>query len=136
MKYNIIEELPSVQEITDLRKSIGWKEIEPDTLQKELQRTWYGLHVLCDAKVIGAARIVGDGKSHFHICDVMVWPEYQNKGIGSDMLQKMLGHIAANAKPGAIVGLVAAEGKGSFYEKFGFRLRQNARLGYEMVQYF
>ena len=43
-----------------------------------------------DNKVIGIIRIVGDGYSVILIQDILVYPEYQRKGIGTALLQHIL----------------------------------------------
>ncbi|EZH66629.1 hypothetical protein DH09_11970 [Bacillaceae bacterium JMAK1] len=41
-------------------------------------------------KLIGLIRVVGDGKTIIYIQDLLVLPAYQNRGLGSDLLVKVL----------------------------------------------
>ena len=70
-----------------------------------------------------------------YIHDIMVIPEYQNKKIGTIIMNKLLGKVDEIKKenPDLRVYLGATKGKEEFYEKFGFVKRIDANLGYGMV---
>jgi len=57
--------------------------------------------------------------------------EYQGRGVGRDIMDKLNQLILARATPGAFIGLMAAEGVAPLYEKFGFRSRPANRPGME-----
>jgi hypothetical protein len=44
-------------------------------------------------------------------------------------MDAVLGYLEGAAKPGAFVGLMAAEGAGGFYERYGFQRRPDDRPG-------
>jgi hypothetical protein len=52
------------------------------------------------------------------------------------MMKEIMNYIAENACEGAIVGLMSAQGKEEFYEKFGFRKRPNEKFGHGMMQFW
>ena len=56
--------------------------------------------------------------------EIIVLPEYQGRGIGKRIVNKLLEHVRNTAIPGTWVevGLTAVKGKEPFYEKFGFSL--------------
>ncbi|MBR0491836.1 MAG: GNAT family N-acetyltransferase [Clostridia bacterium] len=65
----------------------------------------------------------------------MVKPEFQNKKIGTMIMNKLLSKINELKKenPNIRVYLGATKYKESFYEKFGFIKRIDANLGYGMI---
>ena len=70
-----------------------------------------------------------------HIHDVMVMPEYQNKKIGTSIMNKLIEKIETIEKENQDVRvyLGASKGKEGFYRKFGFIERQDADLGAGMI---
>lgn len=48
----------------------------------------YSAHI--GEKLIGIIRVVGDGYSVIFIQDILIFPEFQHKGIGTALLQCML----------------------------------------------
>ena len=74
------------------------------------------------AFLVGMGRLVGDGAMYWYLQEIIVLPEYQGKGIGKSIVNRLIEHIKSTAVPGTRVdvGLTAVKGKESFYEKFGF----------------
>jgi len=85
---------------------------------------------------VGMARLVSDGGYVVFIVDVLVLPEYQRKGIGKTMMEKIMEYICGKLKDGYCiqVDLMAAKGRESFYEKFGFIKRPDDNFGCGMTQ--
>ncbi|HEX2952802.1 MAG TPA: GNAT family N-acetyltransferase [Bacillota bacterium] len=135
-KYQLIERIPTVDELFALRGWVGWQLGEKDAFSKGLDRSLYGVCAMIDGEVVGIARVVGDGFTCFYIQDVIVKPEFQKMGIGKSLMGKVMQYITKNATTGAIVGLMAAKGKESFYEKFGFWRRPNEYFGHGMMQFW
>ena len=77
---------------------------------------------MADGEVIGMGRLVGDGVMYWYLQEIIVQPEYQGKGIGTAIVNKLLEYITEHTEKGEFtsVGLTAAEGKEGFYERFGF----------------
>jgi len=69
----------------------------------------------------------------FYIQDVIVIPEYQNKGIGTQLMKKVMEYIEKHANDNSVIGLMSAKGKEKFYEKFGFSIRPNENFGSGMT---
>ena len=84
---------------------------------------------------MGYGRLIGDTICFMYIQDVMVKPEFQNKKIGTMIMNKLLEKINEIKKenPNIRVYLGASKNKESFYEKFGFIKRIDANLGYGMI---
>ena len=86
-------------------------------------------------KIIGYGRIIGDGICFLYIHDVMVIPKYQNKKVGSQIMNKLLEKInqIKIENPYVRVYLGTSKGKEKFYERFGFITREDANLGSGMI---
>ncbi len=78
----------------------------------------YGVHILYEGVTVGMGRIVGDGALNFEIVDVAVDPAHQGKGLGRQIVQKIVTWLDNNAFKGAYVSLVADVPE--LYAKFGF----------------
>jgi len=72
-------------------------------------------------EVVGAASVVGNGVEAFHVRDVMVRPEYQGSGIGSQMMGELVAWLHREVPQGQHVTLLTGTRNMSFYEKFGFQ---------------
>lgn len=135
IKY--IERTPSADEFNYLTNSVGWGIRGKNIIEEALKNTLYSLCVYDDAKLIGYGRIIGDKTIFLYIQDIMVIPEYQNKHIGTGIMNNLLNQINEYKKinPQIRTYLGASKGKESFYEKFGFISRPNDELGSGMILY-
>lgn len=108
-----------------------WK----NELEKAFANIIYSVSVYDGDKIIGYGRIIGDGIFFLYIHDSMVVPKYQNKKIGSQIMNKLLEKInqIKLENPYVRVYLVASKGKEKFYERFEFITRENANLGSGMI---
>ncbi len=134
--FVLIERKPTAREFLELRKSVGWPSLDAPSVKAGLNSSCYGVCALIDNYIIGTARIVGDGRTCFYLQDVIVRPEWQGIGIGTAMVENTLKHVENNACHGAVVGLMSAEGKEAFYERFGFWKRPVKNFGCGMVQFW
>lgn len=125
MNIKISERTPSVEEYSALRKSVGWKVLEQNKIQKGLTNSVYCVCVENDNELIGFGRIVGDGGTVFYIQDIIVAPEFQKQKLGTLIMNKIMEFIKNNCSPDAIVGLIAFSDLDVFYKKFGFTYNKN-----------
>nr|WP_122013354.1 GNAT family N-acetyltransferase [Maliibacterium massiliense] len=128
----------SVADYNALRKVVGWSAVEPEMAQQGLQNAYYFVCAMEGSRAVGMLRVIGDGGYSAFIDDVAVHPDYQGRGIGKTMLGMALAHLRGTLKPGQslMVSLLAATGKESFYERFGFARRPNDAHGAGMTQWF
>ena len=131
----IKENVNNVDEFNLLYDSVGWGSYDKKISKKALSNTYYSVSIYDDNKIIGYGRLIGDGICFMYIHDVMVIPKYQNKKIGTSIMNKLLGKIEEIKKenPDLRVYLGASKGKEGFYNKFGFIERQDAGLGAGMI---
>jgi GNAT superfamily N-acetyltransferase len=70
--------------------------------------------------VVGTALLLSDDVSFYYIKDVMVHPDWQNKKIGTALMESLNRWIDENGSPNALVGLFTGENLDKFYRQFGF----------------
>ena len=132
---SIKENVNSIEEFNYLYDVVGWESYDEKVSEKALANTMYSVSVYDDDKIIGYGRIIGDGICFLYIHDVMVIPKYQNKKIGSQIMNKLLEKVnqIKIENPYVRVYLGASKGKEKFYERFGFITREDANLGSGMI---
>ncbi len=131
----IKENINNIDEFNLLYDLVGWSAYDKEISKKALNNTYYSVSIYDDDKIIGYGRLIGDGICFMYIHDVMVIPEYQNKKIGTSIMNKLIEKIEfiKRENPDMRVYLGASKGKEGFYKKFGFIERQNADLGAGMI---
>ncbi len=79
-------------EILDLYNSVGWIAYtkHPDALRKGFKNSMLTLAAYEGDKLLGIIRTVGDGETIVFVQDILVFPKYQRKGVGSALLQAIL----------------------------------------------
>ena len=87
-EYNTYNE----KEILDLYSSVGWSNYtnRPEMLKNAYEHSLKSYGAYVDDKLAGIIRVVGDGYSVVFIQDLLIYPEYQRKGIGRALLQHVL----------------------------------------------
>ena len=105
-----------------LRTSVEWSNFSTEQTTRGLSRSLYSLVAYDAEKPVGMGRIVGDGIYNI-ICDIVVDPAYQGKGLGTEIVDRLLDYLKKQTPENgrASVQLIAEKGKEAFYEKFGFR---------------
>lgn len=121
----IIEKRPTVEEYIELRKAVKWRVIDIESIKKGLKNSIYSVCIKDKNCMIGFGRIVGDGGTVFYIQDIIVDPQYQNKKIGTRIMEKIMNYIENNCSKDAIIGLIAVSELDDFYKNFGFVHNEN-----------
>ncbi len=115
----------TIDEYYKLLDSVNWKRPSERLLKISLKK---GINVkyVFNNDTIGMARFVTDGGYAGLIMDVIVLPEYQGKGFGSQMIQALLDYIKKNLHENEeiMIQLLSAPGKQPFYSKFGFKVKK------------
>ena len=110
-------------EYQSLRKTTGWSPLTDIAVAEALERDLFSVCVYHHQKVIGMARVIGDGAIYFYIQDVVVLPEYQGKGVGALLMNAIEKYLEKTAGNNAFIGLMAAERVKEFYKKYGYTER-------------
>lgn len=132
----IVERVPTAGEYNRLREAVGWGRYKDEVIDAFLPGSLYCVCAIIGEEVIGMARVIGDGGLVFYIQDVVVAPEYQRQGIGSRLMDNIMAYLAAHSHHNTILGLMAAEGKEPFYEKYGFQRRPDWKYGAGMTLFW
>jgi len=70
-------------------------------------------------EIVGMGRVVGDGGTVFHICDMAVELEWQDQGGGTMIMDSIMEYITREASGYSYINLMAdVDG---FYERWGFK---------------
>lgn len=67
-------------------------------------------------RLVGVGRALADGIDTSYICDVAILPEYQGRGLGKQIVGRLVEQSRGHKK----ILLYAVPGKEPFYRKFGF----------------
>ena len=113
-KYN---EKVSVKALADLRESVGWSRMEKEYGSPSIS-SYYHIAVYEDDELIAYIDSVSNGVTDAYIQDLMVRPDHQGKGIGTELMNKMIRYL--KEKHICIISVIYEEGLEPFYERFGF----------------
>lgn len=121
-EYYLKENELTAKDFIRLKVATGFRDRPIEQVEKALENNLFDVIAVCNDEVIGMGRLVGDGVMYWYLQEIIVLPEFQGKGIGTRIVDRLLEYIKDNTTPGTFVsiGLTAATGKDTFYEKFGF----------------
>ncbi len=124
MAIELRTSLPPIDQYFELFQTTGWQfhcPVTPEVLALALDRSWYALFAWDGDKLVGTGRVCTDGFLHAIIYDVIVAPDYQRRGIGKQIMERLV-QVCLDAQIGTIQ-LFCARGKQPFYERLGFVVR-------------
>ena len=97
-----------------------------------LRSSWYVLSAYDGEQLVGFGRLVSDGILHAMIYELIVLPEYRCRGIGGQILEKLVDKCReAGVRD---IQLFCARGKRAFYEKRGFAVRPEDEPGMQYIR--
>ncbi len=120
MTVNVATSIPKAEEYCELRVAAG---LGPRTLaaaETGLPNSLCGVCVRDGERLVGMGRIIGDGGCNYEVVDIAVHPDYQRRGLGTQIMQGLIAYLEAHAPPSAYVSMIADEGAPALYRKFGF----------------
>lgn len=122
-KFVLVENQLSAEDFISLKVATGFRNRPIEQVRRALENDLIDVVALVNDEVVGMGRLVGDGVMYWYLQEIIVLPEYQGKGIGTSIVNYLLEYIKNHTEAGTFssVGLTAAEGKESFYERFGFK---------------
>ena len=127
----------TIEDYNDLRASVDFITIQPERARTALRNSLYTLIAVEDGRPVGMARVVGDGGYVYFVCDVIVRPDHQSKGLGRRIIEQVLAWLEDQVSEGEtiMVNLMSAMNKEPFYEKLGFHKRPFGNHGSGMSRW-
>ena len=88
---------------------------DPNKLRKSCEKSYLVCFAYDADKLIGMGRAISDGEYQAAIYDLVILPEYQRKGIGKRLMEKIHSRL-----PVETIILYAVPGKEIFYQELGY----------------
>ena len=105
------------QQVESLFLSVGWSSGKyPEKLTVALKNSDSVISAWDNGELIGLVNALSDKIMTVYFHYFLVKPEYQSKGIGKNLMERMLTKYQSYARK----ALIAYEGEVGFYEKCGF----------------
>ena len=102
--------------VPEILKCVGMSYHKPEEHRKAFEASHTTVFVYKAGRLIGFGRAISDGVYQAAIYDCAVLPEFQGKGIGKIIMDKILSQLS-----NCNVILYASPGKEGFYQTLGFR---------------
>lgn len=107
----------SAKAIADLREAVGWNRME-SVYKNPCITSYFHIAVYSDEQLIGYIDSVSNNVTDAYIQDLMVHPGYQGKGIGTELMSRMI--AALKERHIYMISVVYEEKLNAFYSRFGF----------------
>ena len=108
---------PGVRVIAELREAVGWNRME-QSLSDERMTSFVNIAAYNGGELVGYADSVSNGVTDAYIQDVMVRPDYQGMGIGTELMRRMISEISGRGV--YMISVVYDPSLSGFYRRFGF----------------
>lgn len=107
------------RQISELRKAVGWNGMQ-NSYKLSLKNSYIYFCCFDNDKLIGFLDVVSNGVTDAYIQDVIVHPEYQGKGIGTELMNQAITKLTSDKI--YAVSVLFEERLLNFYKKFGFNI--------------
>lgn len=110
-----------VLQILSLYEAAGWWQPDaaaPDELLRIMAGSHCFLVAVSNGEIIGMGRAISDGVSDGYIQDVTVRPDYERRGIGSQIVARIAERLVTDGL--TWVSLIAERNSHPFYRRIGF----------------
>ncbi|RFB14943.1 GNAT family N-acetyltransferase [Bacillus sp. HNG] len=107
------------EQLWNLYESLGWNSLKLSVhdLERMCIQSWYAVYAFEGEQLVGMGRVISDGVITAIICGVGVLPSYQSKGIGREIVNRIVNHCEQNK---VIPQLMCVEGLEPYYTELGF----------------
>lgn len=129
VEIEIVPRIPTIDEFAALKASVGFKPHSPESMAIGLVNSFCAVCACDGDRVVGTGRVVGDGAMNFYITGIMVRPEYQRRGIGTRIVEALIGRIKTIPYENVLVEALPLPGLDGFYARFGFRANRQYAAG-------
>ena len=121
MDYQIVDgrDKMATGEIVRLLRLTYWADKRPvERIERSTRHSaCYGVR-LADGKLVGFARVIGDYATTYYLCDVIIDPAYQHRGLGTALVS----YIVSLPDYAGLRGVLITRDAHSLYRKFGFEV--------------
>jgi len=137
LTLEFIDEAPTLEEYKEMRRLVNFMVLSDRIASNVLNNAYHITCVRDNGRCVGMIRVLSDGGYANFITDVIVIPEYQHKGIGTQLMRRTMEYMHSALQEGEKIALylMSATGREPFYRQFGFRDRPNELLGAGMSQW-
>ncbi len=110
----------SLVRVTELLRQTSWAKDRPkELIQKAMENSRaYGVFDQQE-RMAGYARVLTDWATTFYLCDVVIDEAYQNQGLGTLLMDRIMEDV------GHLHGILHTDHAVGFYEKYGFRVKSS-----------
>lgn len=121
--FHIVKDWP-LEALVPLYEGAGWWRESPGE-RASVPRLVAGSYCFMvatadsDGRTVAMGRALSDGASDAYIQDVAVLPDFRGRGIGRDLIRRLVEYCRAAGI--TWIGLVGEPGTAGFYEGLGFR---------------
>lgn len=132
-----IDKAPTLEEYKEMRRQVNFMQLSDRIASNALNNAFHITVVRDGGRAVGMIRVLSDGSYANFITDVIVIPEYQRRGIGTELMRRTVEYMRSTISEGEtiVLYLMSATGKEPFYKQFGFRTRPNEVWGAGMSQW-
>ena len=120
MDYRIIEgnDQITTEDAARLLKATYWANKRSlEQIGKSMRNSvCYGIRLSGEEKLIGFARVISDFATTYYLCDVIIDPEYQHRGLG----KALVAHIVARPEYVGLRGFLMTRDAHGLYAQYGF----------------
>jgi len=116
-KYSFTEE-----EYIKFRNLVGWDQLDKHQIENVVKNSNFMISIYDhQGEQLGIARCISDNAYIYLMCDVMVDPKCQGKGVGKRMIEAFIKYIGYGiGNEYAKIYIMSLKGKEGFYESLGF----------------
>ncbi len=127
LKVELVENILSPEDFVRLRNTTNFADIPIEHARRALQGGLVNVSALYNGELVGMGRLVGDGAMYWYLQEIVVLPEYQKQGIGTQIVNYLVDYAVEHSYTGKFtsIGGVSVKGKELFYEKLGFEIIPN-----------
>jgi len=132
INYELVEDILTAKDFLKLRETTGWSSsLTEQQVEAGLRNSLVTVSAVCEGRIIGMGRLIGDGLCACYVQDMVVYPEFQGVGIGKSIMDRLISFVKENGytDTSVTIGLFSAKGKEGFYRNLGFFERPNENQG-------
>ncbi len=116
-KYDFTKE-----QYQNFRNLVQWNPLEENQFNYILENSTYRLTIYNQGELLGMARCISDKAYLYLLCDIMIHPEFQKKGIGKRLVSHFIQYLKHKiGNQYAKIYIMSLKGKEGFYKSLGFQ---------------